>query len=94
MPTVIRGDFEWDEDKAASNLAKHGVSFAEACLAMRDPLALDFEDAIEPERLITLAASPAGRILYIVTTERRGRLRIISARVATSKERRRHAAAD
>jgi len=37
VPTVVHGDFEWDEDKAATNLAKHGVSFEEAVLAMRDP---------------------------------------------------------
>jgi uncharacterized DUF497 family protein len=57
---------------------------------MKDPLSLDFEDLIEPDNLITLAASPSGRILYIVSTVRDDRLRIISARDATSDEQRRY----
>ena len=94
MSTVVHGDFEWDDDKAASNRAKHGVSFEEAVLAMKDSQSLDFEDLVEPENLITLAASPGGRILYIVSTVRGDRLRIISARDATSNERRRYEEAD
>ncbi len=88
MPTVVHGDFEWDENKAVSNVAKHGVSFDEAALAMRDVSSVDFEDLVEPANLVTLAATPDGRILYIVTTESSGRLRIISARDATRHERR------
>jgi len=88
VPTVVHGDFEWDEDKAASNFAKHGVTFDEAALAMRDSFSLDFDDLVQPDRLVTLAASPAGRILYIVSTESGDRIRIISAREATRHERR------
>ena len=88
MPTVVHGDFEWDEDKAATNLAKHGVSFEEATLAMRDPTSVDFEDLVQPAHLVTLAASSAGRILYVVSTESTDRIRIISAREATRHERR------
>jgi uncharacterized protein len=94
VATVVHGDFEWDDAKAASNLAKHSVAFEEAALAMKDPLSLDFEDLVEPENLITLAASPRGRILYIVSTVRDDRLRIISARDATTNERRRYEEAD
>jgi uncharacterized DUF497 family protein len=94
VPTVVHGDFEWDEEKAETNLAKHGVAFEEAALAMKDPLSLDFDDLVEPDNLITLAASPSGRILYIVSTVRGDRLRIISARDATSTERRRHEETD
>ena len=90
MPTVVHGDFEWDADKAASNLAKHGVSFEEAALAMRDPLSLDFADGLQPANLVTLAATPSGRILYVVSTERERRIRLISARDATRHERRRY----
>ena len=90
MPTLIHGDFEWDELKAESNATKHGVTFEEAALAMIDPLSLDFEDMVEPEKLITLAASPTGRILYIVSTARGDRIRLISARQATQSERRRY----
>jgi uncharacterized protein len=91
---MVHGDFEWDDDKARSNLAKHDVAFEEAALAMKDPLSLDFEDLVEPDNLITLAASPARRILYIVSTVRNDRIRIISARIATSNERRRYEEAD
>ena len=94
VTTVVQGDFEGDEDKAASNLTKHGVSFEETMLAMRDPRSVDFEDLVETEKLITLATSPLGRILYIVSTERRGRIRLISSRHATPRERRRYDQAD
>ena len=86
----MHGDFEWDADKAATNIAKHGVSFEEAAVTMRDPLSLDFEDSLQPDNLVTLAAAPTGRILYIVSTERDRRIRIISARDATRHERRRY----
>lgn len=88
MAVVVFGDFEWDDQKAASNRRKHQVSFEEAAEAMRDPLAVDFEDVAHPDNLLTLAMSPRDRILYVVTTERGDRVRIISARVATSHERR------
>ena len=88
VATVVHGDFEWDEAKAASNLAKHGVSFEEATLAMKDPFSQDFDDALHSANLVTLAASPSGRILYIVSTESDQRIRIISARDATRHERR------
>ncbi len=53
---------------------------------MRDPFSVDFDDAEHPENTVTLAMSPRDRILYVVTTERGDRARIISARVATSHE--------
>jgi len=85
---VIFGDFEWDSEKASTNRKKHQVSFEEAAEAMCDPLSVDFEDIEHPENTLTLAMSPRDRILYVVTTERGDRVRIISARVATSHERR------
>ena len=88
VATVIFGDFEWDGEKADSNRRKHGVSFEEAAEAMRDPLSVDFEDIEHPENTVTLAMSPRERILYVVTTQRGDRVRIIGARVATSHERR------
>ncbi len=88
MPTVLHGDFEWDANKAEQNLSKHGVTFEEAAMAMRDSLAVDFDDMAEPENLVTLATSPTGAILYVVSTERDDRVRIISARSATPHERR------
>jgi uncharacterized DUF497 family protein len=88
VPTVIRGDFEWDDHKAERNLADHGVAFQDAALAMTDPMSIDFDDLARPENVVTLAASPSGAILYIVSTDRDERIRIISARRATTHERR------
>ena len=88
MTTVIYGDFEWDAEKAELNAAKHGVPFEEAAEAFTDPWSVDFADTLRPERLVTLAMSPGERILYVVTVERGLRTRIISARRATSHERR------
>jgi uncharacterized DUF497 family protein len=88
VPTVVHGDFEWDADKARVNISKHRVTFEEAAVAMTDPMAVDFDDAKYPDRVITLARSPLDRILYVVTTESGARTRIISARRATSHERR------
>ncbi len=74
--------------KAAGNEAKHGVSLEEAAQALTDPWSVDFADADHADRLVTLAMSPRERILYVVTIERSPRTRIISARRATSHERR------
>jgi uncharacterized DUF497 family protein len=82
------GDFEWDDTKAETNVAKHGVTFETAALAMTDPYAVDFADSLEPANICTLAASPDGRILYVVSTVVSERIRIISARIATRHERR------
>jgi uncharacterized DUF497 family protein len=85
--------FEWDRDKAVSNRRKHGVSFDEAVTAFYDPLAATFPDpdhSAEEDRLITVAYSAQGRLLVVCHTERGGAVRIISARRATPRERKRH----
>ena len=82
--------FEWDPQKAKSNLEKHGVSFEEASTAFQDTLSLTIEDplhSIEEERLILIGMSQENRILVVVHTERGDTIRIISARKATKKER-------
>ena len=82
--------FAWDDDKAASNLEKHGVSFAEAATVFRDPLALIFDDeahSIEEQREILIGHSTRNRLLLVCFTERGDKLRIFSARPATRKER-------
>ena len=82
--------FEWDPQKAKSNLEKHGVSFGEASTAFQDTLSLTIEDplrSIEEERLILIGMSQENRILVVVHTERGDNIRIISARKATKKER-------
>ena len=89
MATVVYGDYEWDDEKAAANARKHGVTFEEASMALSsDPIALDLADKAAPSRVITLAMSPSERILYVVSTERGTRLRLISARIANRHERR------
>ena len=89
MPIV---EFEWDADKAAANLRKHGVDFADAVPALEDDLALTMRDPDSDyeERFITLGHDPYGRLLVVVYTWRGERLRPISARKATGKERRRY----
>ena len=86
-------EFEWDAAKAASNLQKHAVSFAEASSAFADPLAAIFADpdhSGDEPREILVGYSERGRLLVVSFTERPPKLRIISARVAGAGERRRH----
>jgi uncharacterized DUF497 family protein len=80
---------EYDPAKAASNLRKHGVSFADAEGVLVDPLALTIEDidAVGERRFVTIGAGSAGEVLVVVYTERSGEYRLISARCATRKER-------
>lgn len=82
--------FEWDERKAKRNAGKHGVSFDEASTVFSDPLALTIYDPVhsnDEDRYITLGESQQGRLLVVVFTDRNERIRIISARVATRRER-------
>ena len=88
MPT-IEPIFEWDENKARSNLQKHGVSFDEAKTVFLDPLSMtiaDPTDTIAEERLVDIGASVRGRILVVVYTERGSNIRLISCRKATPME--------
>lgn len=83
-------EFEWDDDKAASNARKHGVAFAEAMTVFADQLALtgydpDHSDA--EDRFITMGLSADGRLLVVSHTDRGDRVRIISAREASRAER-------
>jgi len=85
--------FEWDPEKAKRNYRKHRVPFEEAVTAFYDPLAATFEDpdhSVEERRLITVGYSSRGRLLVISHTERGKALRIISARLATAQERKKH----
>lgn len=81
--------FQYDPGKAAANLRKHGVSFADAEGVLEDPLALTVQDpdAEGEERFITIGMGSAGELLVVVYTERDEACRIISARRATRKER-------
>lgn len=85
--------FEWDENKARTNLAKHGVSFEEAATAFGDPSSLTIADLVHSEsenRFIVLGTSHRGKLLVVVHTERGDNIRIISARAASRRERRQY----
>jgi uncharacterized protein len=79
----------YDPAKAASNLRKHGVSFADAEGVLNDPLALTIEDqdAKGELRFISIGLGNAGELLVIVWTQSGDDIRLISARRATRKER-------
>ena len=81
--------FEYDPAKAASNLKKHGVSFAEAMTVFNDPLASTLPDdqhSMEENRFITVGMSARHRILFVVYTETTSGIRLIGARTATAVE--------
>ncbi len=83
--------FEWDSGKAASNAAKHGVTFEEASTVFSDPLAAilaDEENSLVEVREIIIGNSSFDRLLLVSFTERdENVVRIISARKATRRER-------
>lgn len=81
--------FEWDETKAAMNLAKHGIAFDEAKTVFNDPLQVDFYDkhhSKDESRYIIIGKSALGRLLLVSYTERNTKIRLISARKTTSSE--------
>lgn len=83
-------EFEWDSDKAASNVSKHGIWFEEAAPVFGDPLSLtvyDPDHSHDEDRYIPTGTSTDGRLLLVSHTDREDRVRIISARVATRRER-------
>ncbi|VAW84021.1 hypothetical protein MNBD_GAMMA18-222 [hydrothermal vent metagenome] len=81
-------DIEWDPRKAAENLQKHGVDFADAVIALEDENALTIEDKDHDEqRFRTLGMDPSLKILYVAHTNcENDRVRIISARKADRSE--------
>lgn len=87
MPTVIEGDYEWDIGKAVANVAKLGVSFFDAIFALEDHDAITVADDEHVDRAVTIGLSANG-LLVVVSAERGDRIRIISARKATSHEER------
>lgn len=83
--------FEWNEEKAQSNRKKHGVSFEEAATVFDDPQCLMLDDpnhSIDEFRFLVLGYSIAQRLLVVAHTDRNQIIRIISARPATSSEKR------
>ncbi len=83
-------NFEWDHDKATSNLEKHSVSFSEAASAFADPLSLTIFDpnhSVGEDRFLLLGLSAIQRLLVVSHTDRSDTIRIISARLANRRER-------
>ena len=85
--------FEWDERKAKQNIRKHGVSFEEAATVFGDQFSITIYDPLHSEdedRFVILGMSNKNRLLVVVHTERGDKIRIISARKATKKERKQY----
>ena len=85
--------FEWDEDKAAENVRKHGVTFEEAIAVFEDFRSItiyDRQHSDDEDRFIDIGASTQGQVLVVVYTEREIPIRIISARIATPRERKQY----
>ena len=85
--------FVWDNNKALSNIRKHGVSFEEASSVLADFLSVTIPDPLHlgnEERLVTIGQSERQRLLVVVHTEQGDIIRLISARQATVQERKRH----
>ena len=82
--------YHWDAKKAASNLARHGVSFQEAITVFDDPLFVIFADpdhSLREKRFIMMGESNRQRLLVVAYTERLNEIRLISARKARPQER-------
>ena len=86
--------FEWDDRKASANLRKHGVSFEEASTIFGDPFSITIPDPLHShseERFVTIGlTSNQRRLLVAIHVDRSGRIRIISARQATARERKQY----
>jgi uncharacterized DUF497 family protein len=85
--------FEWDSNKARRNIETHGISFDEASTAFSDTLSLTIHDPLhsdEEDRFILVGNSYRNCLLVVVHTERGNKIRIISARKATNKERKQY----
>ena len=83
--------FEWNPEKAEDNVKKHGISFEEAATVFYDPLSLTIPDPLHSDdenRFIIIGWSNEQRLLVVTHTDRDEKIRIISARSASPKERR------
>jgi uncharacterized DUF497 family protein len=92
---TFKDGYEWDEQKAEANLAKHGVDFAHVFAALEDERAVTLHDErSDEERYVVLGMDAFGRLLVVVHTWRDDVVRVISARKATKTEARLYAAAN
>jgi uncharacterized protein len=81
-------DYEWDPAKARANFAKHAIRLADAATVLEDDLALTMRDPFseDEERWVPVGKDALGRVLVVVYTSRGENVRMISARLATSRE--------
>jgi uncharacterized DUF497 family protein len=83
--------FQWDNAKAIANASKHGITFEEACSAFGDPLSITIEDVEHSnteKRYILMGETFERKLVVVSHAERSSGIRIISARLATRRERR------
>ncbi|MEW6211674.1 MAG: BrnT family toxin [Acidobacteriota bacterium] len=86
-------EFEWDEEKNEANARRHGVTFEEAASVFGDPLSDTYDDpdhSAQEYRFLTIGISENGRLLIVAHTDRGDRIRIISARELTGRERKKY----
>lgn len=85
----MKSGFEWDDGKARTNVAKHGVSFEEATSVFADWFQItrpDPQHSTDEERFVTIGMSTRSRLLVVIHTDRADEVRIISARQASRFE--------
>ncbi|MBD2317134.1 BrnT family toxin [Phormidium tenue] len=83
--------YQWDKNKAAANLQKHGIEFADAVSVFSDDLAITIPDnRFDEDRFVTIGMDAFGRILVVVFTWRGEDIRLISARLAERRERKQY----
>lgn len=86
--TIIEMVYQWNRDKAAANLRKHGIDLADAVSVFSDNLAITISDErFDEERFVTIGIDAFGRVLVVIYTLRDDEIRLISARKATRHER-------
>jgi uncharacterized protein len=86
-------EFEWDPEKDRVNLEKHGISFGEASTVFLDPLQITVRDELHSVgefRFRTIGYTTTDRLIVVAHTDREERIRIITARAATARERRQY----
>jgi uncharacterized DUF497 family protein len=90
---IMSLEFEWDPAKSVTNLRKHKVTFQEASTVFEDLYGITVPDpdhSDDEDRYLIVGQSGRGRLLIVSFAERAGRLRIISARMLTQRERKQY----
>lgn len=90
---MANSEFEWDDDKAQGNLEKHGVSFEEAATVINDPNIATISDpdhSENEERYVSIGLSVIARLLTVIHTYRKRKIRLISARKSTKAEKKKY----